>query len=154
MLESWDEAFRVLQRCILEINIPKTCKLAIFIDELPWLAEMKNSGFKSALSLFWNDFASKRYDIFLIVCGSATSWIINHIIEDKGSLSNRVTMIIHLNAFNLKETKMFLKKLGHKGLSDKSIVDYFMVLGGVAYYLKLLNPKYSFVQNIQQLFFA
>ena len=151
---NWDEAFRELQKNVLKIKIDKNCKFAIFIDELPWLAQMKNNGFKSALSLFWNDFASKRDDIFLIVCGSATSWIINHIIEDSGSLSNRVTSIIHLNSFNLRETKLFLQMLGHKGLSDKTIIDYFMVLGGVAHYLKLLNPKYSFVQNIQQLFFT
>jgi len=151
---NWDEAFLALQNNILSIKLKKDCKFTIFIDELPWLAQMKNNGFKSALSLFWNDFASKRDDIFLVVCGSATSWIINHIIEDSGSLANRITGIIHLNAFNLKETKLFLENLGHKGLSNKTVVDYFMVFGGVAHYLKLLNPKNSFVQNIQQLFFT
>ena len=152
--DSWDEAFFLLQKNILSVKLQDDCKFTIFIDELPWLAQMKNNGFKSALSLFWNDFASKRDDIFLVVCGSATSWIINHIIEDSGSLANRVTGIIHLNAFNLKETKLFLLNLGHKGLSNKTVVDYFMVLGGVAHYLKLLDPKNSFVQNIQLLFFT
>lgn len=151
---NWNEAFVALQDNITSTKLMNNCKFTIFIDELPWLAQMKNNGFKSALSLFWNDFASKRDDIFLVVCGSATSWIINHIIEDSGSLSNRITGIIHLNAFNLKETKMFLQELGHKGLSNKTVVDYFMVLGGVAHYLKLLNPKISFVQNIEQLFFT
>jgi len=151
---NWNEAFVALQDNITSTKLMNNCKFTIFIDELPWLAQMKNNGFKSALSLFWNDFASKRDDIFLVVCGSATSWIINHIIEDSGSLANRITGIIHLNAFNLKETKIFLQELGHKGLSNKTIVDYFMVLGGVAHYLKLLNPKISFVQNIEQLFFT
>ena len=151
---NWDEAFLALQNNIESINLLKNCKFSIFIDELPWLAQMKSNGFKSALSLFWNDFASKRDDIFLVVCGSATSWIISHIIEDSGSLANRVTSIIHLNAFNLKETKLFLENAGHKGLSEKTVVDYYMVLGGVAHYLKLLDPKSSFVQNIQQLFFT
>ena len=153
-INNWDEAFRILEQNILKINTAKGCKFSIFIDELPWLAQMKNNGFKSALSLFWNDFASKKDNIFLVICGSATSWIINHIIQDSGSLSNRITSIIHLNSFNLRETKLFLQKSGHKGLSDKTIIDYFMVIGGVAHYLKLLNPKYSFVQNIQQLFFT
>ncbi|MEA2018103.1 MAG: ATP-binding protein [Campylobacterota bacterium] len=151
---NWNEAFAALQDNITSTKLMNNCKFTIFIDELPWLAQMKNNGFKSALSLFWNDFASKRDDIFLVVCGSATSWIINHIIEDSGSLANRITGIIHLNAFNLKETKIFLQELGHKGLSNKTVVDYFMVLGGVAHYLKLLNPKISFVQNIEQLFFT
>jgi len=57
---------------------------------------MKNSVFMSALSLFWNDFASKRDDIMLVVCGSVTSWIIEHIIDDRDSLANRITASIHL----------------------------------------------------------
>jgi len=152
-LESWDDAFFLLQQSIEKVEIPKGCKFVIFVDELPWLAEMKNSGFKSALSLFWNDFASKREDIFLVVCGSATSWIINHIIQDHGSLANRVTAIIHLKAFTLPETKAFLEELGHIGLTHKNIMDYYMTLGGVAHYLKLLQKNLSFVQNINRLFF-
>ena len=150
---SWDKAFYKLQDEIEKVELQKGCKFTIFIDELPWLAQMKNRGFKSALSLFWNDFASKRKDIFLIVCGSATSWIINHIVQDHGSLANRITGLIHLSAFTLEETKEFLVEQGHKGLSNKMIVDYYMVLGGVAHYLKLLEPQRSFVQNISTLFF-
>lgn len=152
--KDWDEAFKVLREQIEKTKLPQGCKFSVFIDELPWLAEMKNRGFKGALSLFWNDFASKRHDIFLIVCGSATSWIINHIIEDNGSLANRVTGIIHLHPFTLGETKTFFKSMGFKGLSHKVMLDYYMVLGGVAHYLKLLDPKASFVQNVQRLFFT
>jgi len=150
---SWNKAFQTLQREIEKLKLPSNDKISIFIDELPWLAEMKDNGFKGALSLFWNDFASKRDDIFLVVCGSATSWIIKHIIDDHGSLANRITAQIHLEVFSLKETKEFLEKQGHKGLSSKTIMDYYMVFGGVAHYLKLLKPKLSFVQNIQKLFF-
>jgi len=152
-LKSWNRAFGALQREIEKISTQIDTKISIFIDELPWLAEMKDNGFKGAISLFWNDFASKRDDIFLVVCGSATSWIIEHIIDDCGSLSNRITAQIHLEVFTLKETKLFLEYRGHKGLSDKTVVDYYMVLGGVAHYLKLLDPTISFVQNIQKLFF-
>lgn len=150
---SWSRAFLALQREISRVSLNKNEKITIFIDELPWLAEMKDNGFKGALSLFWNDFASRRDDIFLVVCGSATSWIIKHIIDDNGSLSNRITAQIHLESFSLKETKIFLEKQGHKGLSSKTIMDYYMVLGGVAHYLKLLLPSLSFVQNTQRLFF-
>ena len=150
---SWSRAFWALQREIDAVKLKRGEKISIFIDELPWLAEMRNNGFKGALSLFWNDFASKRDDIFLVVCGSATSWIIKHIIDDHGSLANRITAQIHLEVFSLKETKMFLKQHGHKGLSNKTIMDYYMALGGVAHYLKLLYPSFSFVQNMQMLFF-
>jgi AAA+ ATPase superfamily predicted ATPase len=151
--KSWNKAFQALQREIEKLNLASNDKISVFIDELPWLAEMKDNGFKGALSLFWNDFASKRDDIFLVVCGSATSWIIKYIIDDHGSLANRITAQIHLEVFSLKETKEFLQEQGHKGLSFKTIMDYYMVFGGVAHYLKLLKPKLSFVQNIQKLFF-
>ena len=150
---SWDEALFFLQLQIEKVSLKKGAKFIIFIDELPWLAQMKNFGFKSALSLFWNDFASKRDDILLIVCGSATSWIINHIIEDRGSLANRVTAIIHLKAFTLLETKEFLEALGHKGVTYRVVLDYYMALGGVAHYLVLLEKERSFVQNMEILFF-
>ena len=151
--KSWSKAFVALGREIERVSSKKNGKISIFIDELPWLAEMKDNGFKGALSLFWNDFASKRDDIFLVVCGSATSWIIDHIIDDSGSLSNRITAQIHLEVFTLKETKLFLEQEGHKGLGNKTVMDYYMVFGGVAHYLSLLNPSLSFVQNIQILFF-
>ena len=151
--KSWSKAFYSLQEEIEKVTFKTDEKISIFIDELPWLAEMRDNGFKGALSLFWNDFASKRDDIFLVVCGSATSWIIDHIIDDHGSLANRITAQIHLEAFSLSETKKFLIEEGHKGLSYKTIVDYYMVFGGVAHYLTLLNPSLSFVQNVHELFF-
>jgi len=151
--ENWDDAFFMLQQNIEKLNLKKGSKFIVFIDELPWLAEMKNNGFKSALSLFWNDFASKRDDIFLLVCGSATSWIIHQIVQDHGSLANRVTALIHLEPFSLHETKYFLEALGHKGLTHKNVMEYYMTLGGVAHYLKLLQKNLSFVQNIERLFF-
>ncbi|MCH9740515.1 MAG: hypothetical protein K0U38_06705 [Epsilonproteobacteria bacterium] len=152
--KSWSDAFRALRDAITKVETQKDCKIGIFIDELPWLSGMKDNGFKSALSLFWNDFASKRDDIMLVVCGSATSWIIEHIIEDRGSLANRVTAIIHLQSFTLKETKSFFLAHGYKNISQKDLVEYYMVFGGVAHYLSLVNPRKSFIQNIQIIFFS
>jgi len=152
--KTWSEAFIALRDALMEVKPQKGCKLGIFIDELPWLADMKGGEFKSALGLFWNDFLSKRDDIMLVVCGSATSWIIEHIIDDHGSLANRVTAMIHLQSFNLKETKAFLLAQGFKNLSSKDLSEYYMVFGGVAHYLGLIDVKKSFVQNIQRLFFS
>ena len=154
MFRTWSEAFIGLRNALMELEPQKGCKLAVFIDELPWLANMKGNGFKSALSLFWNDFASKREDIMLVVCGSATSWIIEHIIDDSGSLANRVTASIHLQSFTLKETKAFLLAHGFRDISARELSEYYMVFGGVAHYLGLIDSKKSFVQNIQLLFFS
>jgi uncharacterized protein len=152
-ITSWTEAFGMLRDSIITVQTINKAKFIVFIDELPWFAGAAKE-FKSALSLFWNDFAAKRDDIMLVVCGSLSSWIVEHVIEDRGSLANRLTALIHLQPFNLAQTKVFLVESGHAGICDNAVLEYSMIFGGVAYYLTLLDGKESFVQNIQRLFFS
>ena len=42
------------------------------------------SNFVSALEHFWNSWCSARKDVLLIICASATSWIINKFIKESG----------------------------------------------------------------------
>ena len=94
--KSWLEAFNQLKELI--IASPKKKKV-IFIDEMPWMDTPK-SGFISALEFFWNGWASARKDITLIVCGSATSWIINKTIrfqEDTKSTKSIHQILISAN---------------------------------------------------------
>ncbi|MDR2650867.1 MAG: AAA family ATPase [Prevotellaceae bacterium] len=73
---NWQSAF-VQLRHFLE-NITGKDRIVVFFDELPWLDSPK-SGFLSAFEYFWNTYASANHKIFLVVCGSATSWIMNKI---------------------------------------------------------------------------
>jgi len=147
--KDWFEAFRRLQKLLS--NNSSTRKI-VFIDEMPWLDTAK-SEFLSALELFWNQWASARKDIILIACGSATSWIIKKIVNDKGGLHNRITHHIYLRSFNLNETEQFLKnRLFH--WNRYQIIQTFMVFGGVPYYLDCLKPHLSISQNIDELLFS
>ena len=85
--KNWILAFYELSR-YLE-SLPDGNK-TIFIDEPPWM-DTPRSGFIAALENFWNSWASLRNDIKLIVCGSATSWIINNLIRNRGGLHNRLS---------------------------------------------------------------
>jgi AAA+ ATPase superfamily predicted ATPase len=123
----------------------------IFIDELPWLDNAK-SGFLSAFEYFWNTFASSQEDIFLVICGSATSWMMNKIIRNRGGLHNRVTRQILLEPFTLNETEQFLKSKKIL-LSRFQIAECYMILGGIPYYLEQLEKSLSVSQNIDNLFF-
>lgn len=107
-------------------------KKVIFIDEIPWL-DTPRSGFLSALEYFWNSFASARKDVLLIICGSATSWIINKVLKNHGGLHNRVTYRIHLQPFTLYECEQYAKYLGMRA-SHYDLIEYYMILGGVAFY--------------------
>ena len=148
-LGSWLEAFQELKRLI---NSSGALRKVLFIDELPWLDTPK-SGFLSELEGFWNQWASARKDIVLVVCGSATSWIINKVLRNRGGLHNRVTAQIPLEPFTLGECERYAVSRG-MAPSRAEIVEYYMVLGGIPYYWRFLDKGLSLSQNIDALFFA
>ena len=147
--DTWFDAFQLLIKS-LERNQRK--RKVVFIDELPWL-DTRRSEFISALEHFWNSWAFHREDIFLIVCGSATSWIINQLINNRGGLHNRVTTRIHLQPFNLRETELFLKSSGAR-YDRHQLIQLYMAVGGIPFYLEQIDPQKSVAQNIDQLFFS
>ena len=149
--KTWMAAFNALKELLTE-KIVRGKRAVIFIDELPCLATPK-SGLVKALEHFWNDWASKQKEIMLIVCGSATSWIVRNIINDKGGLHNRITHDIHLFPFKLKETKEYLNKNRFRW-SDLTVLQCYMILGGIPYYLSLLDSDKSLAENIDDLFFG
>jgi len=144
---TWFDAF---QELIKRVETNQSARKVIFIDELPWLDTPK-SDFISALEHLWNSWAFHRNDILLIVCGSATSWMINELINNHGGLHNRVTTRLHLKPFSLQETEAFLKARG--AVYDRyQIVQLYMALGGIPFYLEDIDPSKSIPQNIDQLF--
>lgn len=146
---NWIEAFQQLKKCIERTN--KKRKI-IFIDELPWF-DSPNSKFINALEHFWNSWASARKDIMLIVCGSAASWMINKLINNKGGLHNRVTLRLKIEPFTLKECKFFLQsKKIH--LDNYQIIQLYMVLGGVPFYWDEVQKGFSATQNINNICFS
>jgi uncharacterized protein len=147
---SWLQAFDRLKEYINSKNTK--AKKIIFLDEISWFDTPK-SGFKAALDNFWNQFASKRRDIILVICGSAASWIIDKVINDRGGLHNRITCKIALQPFTLQEMAAFLK-LKKIMLTQKDMVQLYMAVGGVPFYMNALAPGQSVQQMIQQLFFA
>jgi uncharacterized protein len=147
--KNWDDAFEELTETIN--NVPKERTVILFFDEFPWMATPR-SKILIALELYWNRYWVFDKRIKLIVCGSATSWIINNIINNKGGLYNRVTRTIHLQPFSLHETESFLKE--HQiQLNRKQILDLYTVLGGVPLYWSFVRKGYSAHQCIDELCF-
>ncbi len=146
--QNWAEAFRILSK-----NIEKqpTGPKIIFIDELPWFDTAK-SDFISALEYFWNSWAYYRSDIKLIVCGSATSWMLSKIINARGGLHNRVTHKLLISPFSLRETELYFSENGFF-YERPEIIDCYMAVGGVAYYLSLFERDKSVAENINSLCF-
>lgn len=146
---NWFEAFYLLQKLITEKD--NGTKQVVFIDELPWLDTAK-SDFINAFEGFWNNYGCANDNLLLIVCGSATFWIKNNLINNHGGLYGRITYEIKLKPFSLYECEAFLNS-NDVHLSKYDIVQSYMIFGGIPFYLNYLKPDYSLSQNIDELFF-
>jgi len=152
-ITNWMDSFNFLKR-VIRNNANKGQKCVIFLDEVPWIDTKNTGGFLGALGHFWNEFALNNKNIILILCGSNSSWIKNKIFEDtKGPLYQRLDIKIHLKPFDLKETKEYLLKEKNFIIDDKTIAETYMVFGGVAKYLNLLNSSKTIAENIDELIF-
>ncbi len=147
--KNWLEAFESLKD-LIRMSTEK--KKVIFIDELSWMDTPK-SDLIPALEHFWNGWASARDDIILIVCASATSWMLNNVVHGKGGLYNRLTEQIKLEPFSLSECKDFVEKNG-LAFKELQILQFYMIFGGVPYYWTFLEKGLSLSQNVDNILFS
>lgn len=147
--KSWKEAFALITQEIEKL--PKSKKVILFFDELPWLAS-KKSGALQALDYYWNRHWSKYANVKMIVCGSAASWMLEKLINAKGGLYNRLTRTILLKPYTLKGTKEYLQSRGIP-LTPKQVLDLYMVFGGIPHYLKQIEKGKSSTQLINKICF-
>lgn len=148
-LSNWFQAFSALQKLSSQSRKEKK---VIFIDEIAWM-DNKQSEFLPAFEGFWNEWASARDDIVLIICASATSWIMKKVFHNRGGLYNRLTDKILLSEFTLKECEEFASER-RLGYSRMQILSLYMIIGGVAFYWTKLEKGKSVAQNIDALFFG
>lgn len=147
-LTSWKDAFRQLE-LYLETNTDE--RKIIFLDEIPWMDRYGNELIEE-IDDFWNTWVTNRDDIVLIACGSATNWMRKKFEKNRGGLHRRITHRLHIRPFYLNEVKDYLQ---YRGIdwSDYTIIQCYMLLGGIPYYLSLLKPKLSLPENIDELIF-
>ena len=147
--KDWLAAFHELKLYLEALGEPEKKKV-VFIDELPWVATAK-SDFLTGFSYFWNSFAS-RSNIVVVICGSATAWMIKKIINDKGGLHNRVTRKISLQPFSLSETEAYFE---YRNITfDRyQLLQLYMTMGGIPHYLDQVEGGKTAVQNIDEICF-
>jgi uncharacterized protein len=149
-VENWYTAFAALQKYLSTTSVQG--KKIIFLDELPWM-DTAGADFLTGLEFFWNSWASGQKDIFLVVCGSATSWMVSHLFTSKGGLYNRVTGKLKLEPFTLGETKAFFDTNGFQ-YNHQQCAEAYMVFGGIPFYLEQFDKALSPAQNIDRLCFG
>ncbi len=121
-------------------------KLILVIDELPYWAE-KDEALLSVIQKYidteWVD-----KNIMIILCGSALSFMESKVLSEKSPLFGRRDSQIRLEAFNYKESALFVPDYSFE---DKAIC--YGITGGVAKYLSMINPQNSLDENIKNLYF-
>ena len=149
MPKNWFEAFGQLREYLQGL---KKKQMVVFLDELPWMDTPK-SNFLAAFNYFWNTWGSTRDGLKLVVCGSATSWMLDKVVGDKGGLYGRSSRSVYLAPFCLAEVEEFLRL--RKGIvwNRYQILEAYMIMGGIPYYLDMLEKGVPFTQNIDNLFF-
>lgn len=146
---NWMEAFRLLRKHLESV---KSKRKVIFLDELPWLGGPQSSELITELGYFWNSWADRQRNIVLVVCGSATSWMLDNVISDYGGLYGRLTGKMRILPFTLKECEMYYRKHGFH-LSRYEIAVAYMSIGGIPYYMDMFNPEKNLTENIDDFFF-
>lgn len=146
---NWIEAFAFLSE-LLKVKLLNQPTVVLF-DEFPWIHTPK-SGFLSAFGHWWNTWASRQGLLKVVICGSAASWMIENIINNRGGLHNRVSRTIRLLPFSLKETEEYLNSRGIR-LDQYQILQLYMALGGIPHYLKQVDKGESADHVIDKLFF-
>lgn len=141
--KNWEEAFFILRDLLdaFSASNPQK-KIILFFDELPWF-DVSKSGFKNILDYTWNQYFESQKNIILVVAGSAAHWIIENIINGKGGLYQRVSEKIPLAPFSLKESKLYLENYRNIRLTNRSLIELYMVTGGVVKYLEHFQPSDS-----------
>ena len=89
----------------------------------------------------------------LIVCGSATSWMITNLIDSHGGLHNRITHEMYLAPFTLGETEEMLSANGFTWYR-LSVLQMYSIIGGVPDYLSLLDKVQGVEGSVDRLFFS
>lgn len=146
---NWREAFRLLKKYLEGL---RTKRRVVFLDELPWLAGPQSSEMITELGYFWNSWADRQRNIVLVVCGSATSWMLDNVIRDYGGLHGRLTGTIRLLPFTLNECELYFKKHGFH-LSRYEMAVSYMAFGGIPYYLDRMDREKNLSENIDDFFF-
>ena len=146
---NWLEAFYLLGAALDRKQ--KKERMVVFLDELSWFDSHK-SGFIRGLGYFWNSWAVNK-NIVVVLCGSAASWMIENVVNDKGGLHNRITQQIYLKPFTLTETERYFQSR-QIHFNHYQIVQIYLAIGGVPHYLKAIKGDKSAVQNIDDLCFA
>lgn len=133
--DNWEKAFLFL------VNESKSKKILLIVDEFPYIAQ-NNKEILSVLQKIW-DQQNDNNEIMFVITGSSLSYIEDEILSTESPLYGRTTATIKLDSLSFYDAQGILKSFT---LEDQ--IKYYSILGGIPRYLKILDHKLSFKENI------
>lgn len=133
--ENWEDALNYFGRKA------EDQRSVLIIDEFPFLAE-SNPSIKSILQ-HKIDHDWKERNIFLILCGSSVSFMLNDVMGYKSPLYGRCTGSMEIQPFDYLESAEFFPNYSE----EEKLIAY-GILGGVPRYLNAFDPKRSLKENL------
>ena len=121
-------------------------KFIFLIDEFPYLIEQQKS-IPSIFQSIWDEVLIKE-NVFLILTGSSVSMMETEVLGYKSPIYGRRTGQLKIEQIKFNYLKEFLPNYK---IDDQ--IRAYGATGGIPYYLKEVNSKKSFYNNIQETFF-
>ena len=141
----WGDLFSVLASQVSDQRV------IILFDEISWMGN-KDPTFLAKLKVAWDTKFKNNPQLILILCGSVSSWVEKNIISSTGFFG-RISLKIALDELSLKDCCLLLKTIGFRG-SIMEMLIMLSITGGVPWYLELINPHLSPINNIRELCFS
>lgn len=141
----WSDAFAHLAQHLT--NKPTV----ILLDEMSWMGA-KDHTFIPKLKVWWDLTLQKYPNLFLVFCGSISTWIEKNILNST-AFFGRISLQIDLEDLTLPECYEFLQQAGFKG-SIYDIIKIISVTGGIPWYLEQIRPHKTADENLRDLCFT
>ncbi len=126
-------------------------KVVLLLDEISWMGS-KDPNFLGKLKNAWDIYFKNNDKLIMILCGSASFWIEENILNNTGFVG-RISHTITLDELPLNDCKLFWGKQG-KHISAYEKFQIFSVVGGIPKYLEEINPSITAEANIKKLCFT
>jgi hypothetical protein len=143
--DDWNTLFILLSKEI------QKGKVVLLFDEISWMGS-KDPEFLGKLKTAWDIYFKKNDKLIFILCGSASFWIEENILNNTGFLG-RISHTLTVEELPLKDCKLFWGRRG-KHISAYEKFQVLSVIGGIPKYLEEIDPAMTAEQNIKKLCFT
>lgn len=141
----WLDAFVRLSTAIRDGE-----RTVVLLDEISWMAAFDDT-FSDTLKIAWDNHLKKHDRLILVVCGSASAWIRDEIVDNRAFYGRRSLDVI-VPELSIADCAAFWGERVSR-TSSREILDILSVTGGVPRYLEEVNPSLTAKENLRRMCF-